>query len=121
MMTVTLPWLYWPRSMVTPSGHVNFCQSLRKIKGKKKLFQVPVKTTMARVVRAGPIKGSMICARMRAGPAPSMRAASSSSSGMVSRYWRSRKTPKMLVSEGRMRDAWVLGPGNAFRGRAARW
>ncbi len=37
---------------------------------------------------------------MRISPAPSMRAASSSSSGTERAYWRIRKMPKMLASEG---------------------
>ncbi len=49
----------------------------------------------------------MIRHRIVSRPAPSTRAASSSSLGIVSMYWRSRKIPSALTRNGRKTEARV--------------
>ena len=45
---------------------------------------------------------------MRSSPAPSMRAASSTLSGMERAYWRTRKMPKTLARPGTITPAYVF-------------
>lgn len=58
---------------------------------------------IATTASAGRHSGSMIRVKMRQSPAPSIRAASMSSSGIVSMYWRSRKTPVGVAAGGMIR------------------
>ena len=65
-----------------------------------KSFQLPRKLKIASVTRMGLSAGNTICQKMRNSLAPSMRAASSSSSGSVRAYCRTRKMPKMPAMPG---------------------
>ena len=51
---------------------------------------------MTTVASTGPDSGMIMFQKMRNGLAPSIRAASSSSSGMVMKNWRNRKMEKAL-------------------------
>jgi hypothetical protein len=68
--------------------------------GHMKSFHDARKVSAASVARIGRITGSTMSTRMRSSLAPSMRAASSSSSGTDCAYWRTRKMPKTLASHG---------------------
>ena len=63
---------------------------------------------MASVATAGMAIGSMICQKMRSSPAPSMRAASSSSTGKVWKNWRSMKMPNAPTAPGRIKPQYEL-------------
>src|SRR5699024_3272850 len=71
------------------------------INGSRKLFQVATKMNRKIVTIAGASRRSTMVKKMRASPAPSMRAASISSVGTeVCAYTRPRNTPKGLTQEG---------------------
>ena len=55
---------------------------------------------MASVATAPPETGNTIDHRIRKRPQPSMRAASSSSDGMLRKNWRNKNTPKPLATGG---------------------
>ena len=65
-----------------------------------KSFQVPRSVNTPSVTMIGFSTGTTIERKMRNSLAPSMRAASSRSSGIDSAYCRTRKMPKMLASAG---------------------
>ena len=65
-----------------------------------KSFQLARKVKIASVTTIGLSNGSTMEAKMRSSPAPSMRAASSRSSGIERAYWRTRKMPNTLASAG---------------------
>ena len=73
------------------------------ISGQKKSSHAPWKVKIALAARAGVHSGSTTLQKIRNSLAPSIRAASSSSSGMDSMYWRSRKMPKALTTPGMIR------------------
>ena len=73
-----------------------------------KTFQVPRKLKAASVTRIGRSSGSTTLRKIWNSPAPSTRAASSSSSGMPRAYWRIMKMPKMLASAAIMTPHGVL-------------
>jgi len=73
--------------------------------GHRKLFHDARKVRMPRVASGGPHSGMTTRAKMRSSPAPSMRAASMSSSGMPSMNWRMRNTPSGVVMNGRISAA----------------
>ena len=91
-----------PKRLARATGSVYFESSVSTTSGQKKSFHVPRKVKMASVTRMGRQSGRMISAKMRTSLAPSMRAASSSSSGMERAYWRTRKMPKMVAMPGRI-------------------
>ncbi len=71
--------------------------------GQKKSFQACTKVIMNRTAIAGRATGSTMLQKMRSEWAPSMRPASTSSSGSASeRYWRMKNTPTALTSVGKM-------------------
>src|SRR5712691_1618538 len=59
--------------------------------------QAERKAKIASAPSTGWDSGKTMRVKMRHGPAPSMRAASSSSAGSVRKNWRSRKTPNAKV------------------------
>src|SRR5262249_56798227 len=66
----------------------------------KKPFQWVAKEKIAKAIRAGHARGTMIRHKTRHEPAPSIRAASIRLSGIVRKNWRRRKIPKPLVRKG---------------------
>ncbi len=70
-----------------------------------KSFQALRKVKAARVTRMGRMTGSATSRKMANSPAPSMRAASSSSSGTPSAYCRTRKMPNTLARYGTITPA----------------
>ena len=58
--------------------------------GQRKSFQTDRKVSTATVLSGGPISGSRMLRRIRSRPAPSMSAASSSSTGSERKNCRSR-------------------------------
>ena len=76
--------------------------------GRRKLFQVATKMNRKIVTIAGARSRSTMVKKMRNSPAPSIRAASSSSSGTdVAAYMRPRKTPNGLTQLGMIIDQMV--------------
>ena len=73
------------------------------ISGQKKSSQAPWKVKIALAASAGLHSGSTTLQKIRNSLAPSMRAASSRSSGIDSMYWRSRKIPNALTMPGMIR------------------
>jgi hypothetical protein len=73
--------------------------------GHRKSFHAERKAKMASAASTGCDSGRMIREKTCQGPAPSMRAASSSSRGIVRKNWRSRKTPnaKSMAASGTIR------------------
>ena len=70
------------------------------VSGRKKLFHVATIDSSSTVTIAGRSSGRATCRKVRSSPAPSTRAASSSSSGTASAaYTRMRYTPNGLSSE----------------------
>ncbi len=65
-----------------------------------KSFHAAMKVKMVNVTSTGLSIGSTIWKKMRSSPAPSMRAASSSSSGIERAYCRTRKMPNTVASAG---------------------
>ena len=94
----------WYRSWncAIASGMVQKSRSRRRITGQKNPFQVPWNWRIATAARAGEASGSMIRQKVWRYPAPSMRAASSRSRGMLMKYWRSRKMLVPLMIRMRM-------------------
>ena len=62
-----------------------------------KSFQLPRKLKIASVASTGVSTGTTMVRKMRHSLAPSMRAASSRSSGMPRANWRTRKMPNTLA------------------------
>jgi hypothetical protein len=85
--------------------------------GQRKSFHALRKLNTARVTRIGVSAGSTIVAKVRSSLAPSIRAASSSSSGMESAYWRTRNMPNTLASDGTRTPAYVLTSPRYFSNR----
>ena len=75
------------------SGMVWFDWSVRMINGRRKSFQAHSAVRMAMVALIGLISGKMMVQKMRHVDAPSIRAASSSETGMVLTYPSTRKIP----------------------------
>ena len=92
-------------SEASATGKVCRLWSLSTINGHMKSFHAPKKLKTAKVTRIGLSTGSTICQKIRHSLAPSMRAASSRSSGIERAYWRTRKMPKMLASPGTIAPA----------------
>jgi hypothetical protein len=76
----------------SPAVSPNISGLLIAISGHRKSFHAERNAKMASA--ASTESGRMIREKTCQGPAPSMRAASSSSRGMVRKNWRRRKTPK---------------------------
>src|SRR4029077_8646752 len=84
------------------SCSVNFSVFDRTINGQRKSFQRHITEKMASTASAGADSGRMMRQKMRHSLAWSIRAASISSSGIVSMYWRNRKTPVGVATAGQM-------------------
>src|SRR6185437_6375751 len=85
---------YWPTKPAMAKGIVLLLSEKMKISGKKKSFQTAIAVKMATIETAGRIIGRMTLKRMRSSPAPSIRAASSSSRGRVRMKLAKMKTAK---------------------------
>jgi hypothetical protein len=72
--------------------------------GQAKSFQAPMKVRSTRTAISGRLSGSTIWTNVRSVPAPSTRAASSSSSGIARKNCRARKIPKTVALVGRTTD-----------------
>ena len=88
-----------------PTGSVHKLRSCATTRGQRKLFQLARKRMMARLAEAGANRGKAIEMKMRNSDAPSMRAESSNSSGMLMANWRIRKMAKALSMPGTIRPA----------------
>ncbi|GMA86732.1 hypothetical protein GCM10025868_19820 [Angustibacter aerolatus] len=75
--------------------------------GHRKSFHTFSRVSTARVASGAPISGSSTCTSVRSRPAPSMRAASSSSRGRVRKNCRSRNTPNGVARFGSAMEARV--------------
>ena len=74
---------FWPvEYSESATGSVYMSSVCAATSGHRKLFQLDRNVRMASVAIAGPHCGRMIWKKMRSSPAPSMRAASISASGM---------------------------------------
>src|SRR5829696_1032125 len=71
----------WPWKFNSPTGMVLFASELNKIRAKRNSFQVATASRMNTVTRAGVDSGRIRVKKIRQGPAPSILAASMSSSG----------------------------------------
>ena len=77
----------------------------RAMSGQKKSVHTCMKVKSQRMAAAGRAAGAATCQKMRIWEHPSMRAASTSSSGTAStRYCRMKKTPKAVTSHGMITD-----------------
>ena len=85
------------------TGSVWTDSSWATIIGHRKSFQRQITEKIATTASAGRHSGSTMRRKIRHSPAPSMRAASISSSGSVSMYWRSRNTPVGVAAGGMIR------------------
>src|SRR5215207_2585299 len=70
---------------------VKFSGVARIINGQRKSFQKKTKAKTPTAANAGLERGRMICMKMRQREAPSIKAASSYSLGMLIKNWRSKK------------------------------
>ena len=95
-------WACWPRNSWSPNGTVIRSVSLMMINGHRKLLQYEMKVNTASTANAGAEMGTMMLRRIRKCPAPSILAASSSSSGMVRKNCRNKKVPKAVNAQGRI-------------------
>ena len=91
-----------PWKAANPSCSVNTSSRFSTISGHRKSFQRHMTEKMASTASAGAVSGRTIRQNTRHSLAPSMRAASISSSGIVSMYWRSRNTPVGVAAGGRI-------------------
>lgn len=82
-----------------------------------KSFHEPMKVKMVKVTSTGLSIGSTIWKKMRISLAPSMRAASISSSGMLRAYWRTRKMPNTVASAGTTTPPMLLTRCSCFISR----
>ena len=94
--------LYIPMKVLSPNWMVYFFSLLRNMRGLMKSFHVLRKVKSPTLMRAGLESGRIILVKMIQCPAPSIKAASSSSLGMVLKNCRNRNMlnippPKMLA------------------------
>ena len=75
--------------------------------GQAKSFQLAMSVSSVSTAISGLHSGSTTCRKMRMCPAPSMRAASMSSSGMPMKNCRARKMPKAAAAPGRITPQYV--------------
>ena len=88
-----------------PIGKVIIESLFRITRGHKKLFQDPRKVMTARVPIAGRVNGKMIFKKMRNSEHPSIRAESSSSSGIEPINCFIKKMPKAGAMKGKINPA----------------
>ena len=69
-------------------------------RGQRKSFHANRKLKIASVAKAGMESGTMMRKNVPMRLQPSMRAASSSSTGIEAKYWRNRMMPKTSASRG---------------------
>ncbi len=97
---------FWPvEYSESATGSVYRSSLCAATSGQRKLFQDVRNVRMPSVARGGPHSGITIRAKIRSSPAPSMRAASSSASGMPRMNCRMRNTPSGAVMNGRISAA----------------
>ena len=97
-----------PTRFASATGSVYLRSSLSTISGHMKSFHMLRNMNVAYVARIGLKSGIATVQKIRNSPAPSIRAASSSSSGTPRAYWRTMKIPKMGARPG------IIAPSSVF-------
>ena len=94
---------FWPTEYrARATGSVYMSSVVATTSGHRKLFQLPRNVRIVSVATAGPHSGMITRRKMRHSLAPSMRAASISSSGRLSMNCRIRNTPSGVIRNGRI-------------------
>ena len=90
-----------------PTSTVRMFIDVVTTSGQSRFFQASMNANRPSVARAGFASGKEMVQNTRQGPAPSIRAASSSSLGTVRKYCRIRKTPQTVTSSVLTKPAYV--------------